>query len=110
MCSVIGFKKKVLGCVIGRRRITIQPSPSGLAKTIILKPIVFVHKWPFPAIWRQSRRGRDRSEIVCAAYNSGPQRNVADFLELSENCPFLERKLSGTLNEIVGGDDLRQRN
>jgi len=30
---------KVLGCVIGRRRITLQPSPSGLAKTIIVKPI-----------------------------------------------------------------------
>jgi hypothetical protein len=35
----IGFKIKVLDCVIGRRRITIQPSPSGLAQTIILKPI-----------------------------------------------------------------------
>ena len=33
------MKIKVLGCVIGRRRITIQPSPSGLDKTIILKPI-----------------------------------------------------------------------
>jgi hypothetical protein len=28
-----------LDCVIGRRRITIQPPPSGLAKNIILKPI-----------------------------------------------------------------------
>ena len=37
--SAIGFKIKVLDCVIGRRRITIQPSPSGLAQTIILKPI-----------------------------------------------------------------------
>ncbi|MGA9263383.1 MAG: hypothetical protein WBV95_15505 [Desulfobacterales bacterium] len=35
----IGFKIKVLDCVIGRRRITIQPSPSGLAKNFILKPI-----------------------------------------------------------------------
>jgi hypothetical protein len=37
--SAIGFKIKVLDCVIGRRRITIQPFPSGLAKTIISKPI-----------------------------------------------------------------------
>ena len=35
----IGFKIKVLDCVIGRRRITIQPSLSGLAQNFILKPI-----------------------------------------------------------------------
>ena len=35
----ISFRIKILDCVIGRRRITIQPSPSGIAKTIILKPI-----------------------------------------------------------------------
>ena len=37
--SAIGFKIKVFDCVIGPRRITIQPSPSGLAQTIISKPI-----------------------------------------------------------------------
>jgi len=36
---VIGFKIKVFDCVIGRRRITIQPSPSDFAKNFILKPI-----------------------------------------------------------------------
>ena len=35
----IGFKITFLDCVIDRRRITIQPSPSGLAKNVILKPI-----------------------------------------------------------------------
>jgi hypothetical protein len=35
----MGLKIKVLGWVIGRRRMTIQPSSAGLAKTIILKPI-----------------------------------------------------------------------
>ena len=34
------LKIKVLECVIGRRRITIQPSFSIPAQTIILKPIV----------------------------------------------------------------------
>jgi hypothetical protein len=33
----IGFKIKVLDSIIGRRRITIQPSPSGLAQNFILK-------------------------------------------------------------------------
>jgi hypothetical protein len=31
-CRNLGFNVKFLDCVIGRRRITIQPSPSGLAK------------------------------------------------------------------------------
>jgi len=35
----IVLKIKVLDCVIVRRRITIQPSPSSLAKNFILKPI-----------------------------------------------------------------------
>ena len=44
----IGVKIKILGCVIGRRRITMQPPLSGLVKTFILKPIdaektTFVH-------------------------------------------------------------------
>ncbi len=39
MPQLIGFEMTVLDCVIGRRRITIQPSPSGLAKTVISKPI-----------------------------------------------------------------------
>ncbi|MGB5620271.1 MAG: hypothetical protein WBM78_25755, partial [Desulfobacterales bacterium] len=34
------LQDKDFGCVIGRRRITIQPSPSSLAKIFILKPIV----------------------------------------------------------------------
>jgi hypothetical protein len=36
---VKNFKIKVLDCVIGRRRITMQPSPSGLGQNFILKPI-----------------------------------------------------------------------
>jgi hypothetical protein len=36
---LIGFKIILLDCVIGRRRIAIQPPPSSLAKRIILKPI-----------------------------------------------------------------------
>lgn len=35
----IDLKIKVLDCVIGRRRVTIQPSHCSLAQTIILKPI-----------------------------------------------------------------------
>ena len=54
--------------------------------------------------------GATSREIVCAAYISGPPRNVADFLELKENYTFLERKLPSALNEIVDGDDLHQRN
>jgi hypothetical protein len=35
------IQDKVFGCVIGRRGITIQLPPSGLAKNIILNTIVF---------------------------------------------------------------------
>jgi hypothetical protein len=31
--------------------------------------------------------------IACAAYTSTPPRNSTDFLELAENCTFLDRKL-----------------
>ncbi|BBO88737.1 hypothetical protein [Desulfosarcina ovata] len=37
--SVIAFKIMFLGCVIGRRCITIQLPPSGLTKNIILNTI-----------------------------------------------------------------------
>jgi hypothetical protein len=33
------FKVKILDCVKGRRRITLQPYPSGLAKNLVLNPI-----------------------------------------------------------------------
>ena len=36
--------------------------------------------------------------IACAAYTSTPPRNAADFLELAENCAFLDRKLISALN------------
>ena len=36
---IYSLQDKDFGCVIGRRRITIQPSPSSLAKIFILKPI-----------------------------------------------------------------------
>jgi len=42
----------------------------------------------------------------CAAYTSTPPRNAADFLELAENCPFLDRKLIRAFNETLDGHDL----
>jgi hypothetical protein len=41
--------------------------------------------------------------IACAAYKSTPPRNVADFLELAENCSFLDRERISALNENVDG-------
>ena len=37
--TIYSLQDKDFGCVIGRLRITIQPSPSSLAKIFILKPI-----------------------------------------------------------------------
>jgi hypothetical protein len=47
--------------------------------------------------------------IACAAYRSTPPRNAADFLELAENCTFLDRKLTSALNETWMGTKLRAR-
>jgi hypothetical protein len=58
---------------------------------------VSVHKWPFPAI------SASIGGIACAAYQSTPPRNAADFLELTENCSFLDRKRFNALNETVDG-------
>ena len=71
--------------------------------------VVSVHKWPYSATPRllrdrsacQSRLGRDRSGIACAAYTSTPPRNAADFLELAVNRTFLNRKLTSALNATV---------
>jgi hypothetical protein len=38
-CSPEGFKIKVLDCIISRRRVTMRPSPSGIAKNVILEPL-----------------------------------------------------------------------
>jgi hypothetical protein len=40
---------------------------------------------------------------ACAAHTSTPPRNAADFLELAENCTFLDRKRISALNEAVYG-------
>jgi hypothetical protein len=56
LCAVtmaIDFTIKVLDCVIGRRRITIQPPPSGLAKIFILKPI-YIYSRPVRSFWDYS--------------------------------------------------------
>jgi hypothetical protein len=57
----------------------------------------FRHKWPFSAIVASI------GEIACAAYTSTPPRNAADFLELAENCIFLDRKLTSALKEAANG-------
>jgi len=62
--------------------------------------LVSIHKWPFSAI------SASISGIACAAYTSTPPRNAADFLELTENCTFLDRKLTSALNETVDGHEL----
>jgi len=36
---------------------------------------------------------RNIGAIACAAHTSAPPRNSTDFLELAENCTFLDRKL-----------------
>ena len=66
--------------------------------------LVSVHKWPFPAIPRLLRdRSASICDIACAAHTSTPPRNAADFLELAENCTFLDRKLTSALKEAVDG-------
>jgi len=61
--------------------------------------LVSVHKWLFSAI------SASIGGITCAAYRSTPPRNAADFLELAENCSFLDRNLISTLNETVDGHE-----
>jgi hypothetical protein len=56
---------------------------------------VSVHKWPFSAILASI------GGIACAAHMSTPQRNASDFLELAENCTFLDRKLISAFNKTV---------
>ena len=52
-----------------------------------------------------SNFGVNPARIACAAYTSTPPRNAADFLELAENCTFLDRKLICALNETVDGHE-----
>jgi hypothetical protein len=47
--------------------------------------------------------GVNRRNRLCGVQNRPPPRNAADFLELAENCAFLDRKLSGALSETVDG-------
>jgi len=64
----------------------------------MVPPYLFsVHKWPFSAI------SASIGGIACATYTSTPTRNAADFLELAENCSFLDRKLISALNETMDG-------
>ncbi|MGB5422355.1 MAG: hypothetical protein WBN03_09355 [Desulfobacterales bacterium] len=42
----------------------------------------------------------------CATYTVTPPRNAADFLDLAENCTFLDRKLTSALKEAVDGHKL----
>jgi hypothetical protein len=58
---------------------------------------VSAQKWPFPAI------SASIDGITCSAHTSTPPRNSADFLELAENGPFLDRKLIRVFNETVEG-------
>jgi len=58
---------------------------------------------PFTQFRCQSRLGRYRSGIPCAAYTSTPPRNAADFLELAENYTFLDHKLINDFNETMAG-------
>jgi hypothetical protein len=44
-----------------------------------------------------------RCGIACAAYKNTPPRNAADFLELAENCTFMERKLICALYDTADG-------
>jgi hypothetical protein len=51
---------------------------------------------------------RSLSAYVCARSNSIPTKstpphNAADFLELAENCTFLDWKLTSAFNEILDG-------
>jgi hypothetical protein len=57
------------------------------------RPQVPVQKWPFSAI------SASIDIIACAAYNSMPPRNSTDFIELAENCTFLDRELICAFNE-----------
>jgi hypothetical protein len=50
------LQDKDFGCVMGRRRVTTQPSPSILAKIFILKPIVAFNR-RFPAARSTHRQG-----------------------------------------------------
>ncbi|MFY9705045.1 MAG: hypothetical protein WAJ95_03955, partial [Desulfobacterales bacterium] len=41
--------------------------------------------------------------IACAAYRSTPPRNATDFLELAENCTFMDRKSINAINDAMKG-------
>jgi hypothetical protein len=47
--------------------------------------------------------GVNQRNRLCGVQNRPPPRNAADFLELAENCTFLDRKLTSALNKIVDG-------
>ena len=42
---------------------------------------------------------------MCGIQNRLPPRNAADFIELAENCTFLDRKLINTINETGDGHE-----
>ena len=42
---------------------------------------------------------------LCGIQNRLPPRNAADFIELAENCTFLDRKLINTINETGDGHE-----
>jgi hypothetical protein len=60
------------------------------------RPQVPVKKWPFSAI------PASIGIIACAAHNNMPPRNSTDFLELAEDCTFLDWELICAFNEQMG--------
>jgi hypothetical protein len=61
---------------------------------IMGRPQVSFQKWPFSAI------SVSIGGIACAAYSSTPPRNSTDFLELAENCTFLEKSQCWRITKI----------
>ena len=59
--------------------------------------LVSVHKWPFPAI------SAPIGGIAWCGIQEYSSAQLLDFLELAENCSFLDRNLISALNETVDG-------
>jgi hypothetical protein len=75
-----------------------------LMKLAVCDQLVSVYKWPFSAI------SASTGGIACAAYNSTPPHNAADFLELAKNCTYLIRKRISALYKTADGHQLNDMN